>query len=211
MATGISVTGDIIGSGNLRISGGNITPALTKANVLTIVELQAFNVPMTSWRTFDAMGTPIPSAAANDDLALVGGTHGTNHPVIDAGDVGGTTSTRYARAVIPLPWEYVAGQTVQLRFYAGCQTTAPDTTCTLDIAAHATDGDNTVGADLASAAGANNIKSTSFANVDFTITSSGLSPGDELDVLLSIDYADTGDAGVMIPTIGKVQLLCDVR
>jgi hypothetical protein len=81
----------------------------------------------------------------------------------------------------------------------------------LDIVACATDGDNSVGSDLASAAVANNIQSTSFANVDFTITSTALSPGDELDVLLSIAYADTGDAGVMIPTVGKVQLLCDVR
>jgi hypothetical protein len=210
MANATNLPGDLVVPGDIRITG-SITPGLTKANVLAQADLQAFNVPWTWWRTFDSVGTNLPAAAANDDLGLVGGTHATNHPTIQAGDIGGASSTRYARAVIPLPWEYVAAQTVQLRFYAGCQTTAPDTTCTLDIVACATDGDYTVGSDLASAASANNIQSTSFANVDFTITTSALSPGDELDVLLSIAYADTGDAGVMIPTVGKVQLLCDVR
>lgn len=210
MANPTNLPGDLVVPGNMRITG-SISPALTRANVLAIIEIQPFNVPWTSWRTFDAMGTNLPDAAATDDLGLLGGTHGTNHPTLQAGDIGGASSTRYARAVIPLPWQYVAGQSVTLRFHAGCQTTAPDTTCTLDIAAHATDGDYTVGSDLASAASANNIKSTSFGNVDFTITPTALSPGDELDVLLSIAYNDAGDAGVMIPTVGKVQWLCDVR
>jgi hypothetical protein len=210
MANPTNLPGDLIVPGDVRITG-SITPGLSKDNVLAQADLQAFNVPWTIWRTFDAMGTNLPSAAANDDLGLVGGTHGTNHIVLDANDVGGLTNIRYARGIIALPWEYVAGQTVQLRFYAGCQTSAPDTTCTLDIQAYPTDGDNTVGADLASAAVANNMQSTSFANVDFTITATSLSPGDELDVLIGISYADTGDADVMIPTIGKIQLLCDVR
>lgn len=210
MANPTNLPGDLVVPGDVRITG-SVAPGLSRANVLALAELQAFNVPWTWWRTFDAMGTNLPGAAANDDLGFLGGTHGTNHPTLQAGDVGGTSSTRYARAAILLPWEYVSGQSVTLRFYAACQTSAPDMTCTLDIAAHATDGDYTVGADLASAAVANNIQSTVFANVDFTITPTALSPGDELDVLLSIVYNDAGNLDVMIPTVGKVQLLCDVR
>lgn len=209
MANTTNLPGDLVVPGNLRITG-SVSPALSKANILEIAELQAFNIPWTAWRTFDAMGTPIPSAAANDDLGLVGGTHGTNHVTIQAGDVGEATGVRYARAVIAMPWEYVAGQSATLRFYAGCLTAAADTTCTLDIAAYIMDGDNTVGADVAPAASANNMNSVVFDNVDFALTATNLSPGTELDVLLGITYNDAATA-VVTPCIGKVQLLCDVR
>ncbi len=209
MANTTNFPGDVTVPGELRVTG-KITPSKAKSDILAIAELQAFNVPWTSWRTYDALGTNLPGAAGTDDLGLVGGTHGTGHPAIQAGDVQGTSSTRYARAIIQLPWEYVAGQTVKLRFYAACLTNATDTTCTLDIVAYKMDGDNTISADLASAAGANNIKATAFANTDFTITATALSPGDDIDVLLSIAYVDGGSVET-IPSIGKVQLLCDVR
>ena len=120
MANPTNLPGDLIVPGDVRISG-SITPAMSKANVLAISELQAFNVPWTIWRVFDAVGTNLPGTAANDDLALVGGTHGTNHISIQAGDIGAAgSSTRKARGVIQLPWNYVAAQSVTLRFYAGC-------------------------------------------------------------------------------------------
>jgi hypothetical protein len=209
MANSTTLPGDLVIPGDLRLTG-SISPALVKSSVLALAELQPYNIPWTAWRTFDAMGTPIPSAAANDDLGLVGGTHGSNHVSIQAGDIGEASSVRYARAVIALPWDYVAGQSATLRFYAGCLTAAADTTCTLDIAAYIMDGDNTVGADVAAAAVANNIKSAVFANVDFALTPTNLSPGTELDVLLSITYVDAATA-VVVPCIGRVQLLVDVR
>lgn len=209
MGSPTSLPGDLIVPGSIRVSG-SITPAMAKSNILAISELQAFNIPWTWWRTYNAMGTNLPGAAAGDDLGLVGGTHGTNHVSIQAGDVGEANSTRYARAVIPMPWEYVAAQSATLRFYAGCLTAAADTTCTLDIEAYIMDGDNTVGADVASAAVANNMNSAVFTNVDFSLTATNLSPGTELDVKLSIDYED-GATAVVTPCIGKVQLLCDVR
>jgi hypothetical protein len=183
---------------------------MAKSSILAMAELQPYNIPWSAWRTFDAMGTPIPSAGSNDDLGLVGGTHGTHHVSIQAGDIGEASSVRYARAVIAMPWDYVAGQSATLRFYAGCLTAAADTTCTLDIAAYIMDGDNTVGADVAAAAVANNMNSVVFANVDFALTPTNLAPGTELDVLLSITYNDGGTA-VVTPCIGKVQLLLDVR
>ena len=213
MANPTSLPGDLIVAGDVRI-GGQVSPALAKADVLAQADLQSFNIPWSWWRTFDSMGVNLPSAAANDDLGLVGGTHGTAHPSLQAGDVGGTSSTRKARAVIPLPWNYVAAQSVTLRFFAACLTSAPDTTCTLDIAVYLHDGDTTLhgDGDLAPAAAANNIKSTVFTNVDFALsTLTNISPGSELDVLLSIEYDDSGDAAVMIPCIGLAQLLCDVR
>lgn len=204
-----TLPGDLVVPGDIRLTG-SISPALSKSDVLALAELQAFNIPWTWWRTHDAVGTNLPGAAANDDLGLISGSHGTSHVSIQAGDVGEANSTRYARAVIPMPWEYVAAQSATLRFYAGCLTAAADTTCTLDIQAYIMDGDNTVGADVASDAVANNMNSAVFANIDFTLTTTNLSPGTELDVKLSIDYEDAATA-VVTPCIGKVQLLADVR
>ena len=50
-----------------------------------------------------------------------------------------------------------------------------------------------------------------FADIDFTITPATLSPGDILDVRITVTADDDGDAGVMKACIGSVQLLCDVR
>lgn len=213
MANPTTFPGDIIVSGNMRISG-SVSPLLAKSSVLAQADLQEFNIPWTWWRTYNAMGSNLPSAAAEDDLGLVCGTHGTAHPTLQAGDVGGAMSARYARAVIPLPWEYVAGQTVTFRFYAGCLTSAPDTECTLSCQVYHTDGDTSLHADgnISPAATTNNMQSTVFDNIDFTLAPvTNLSPGSELDVLLFIGYEDSANAAVMIPTIGKCQLLCDVR
>ncbi len=210
MANPTEIPGDLIIPGSIKLTGA-ITPTQTRTAILSQSDLQVFNVPWTSWRKFETgeMGSPLPGAATSDDLGLVGGTHATGHPSIQAGDIQGTNTARKARVVIAMPWNYVSAQTATLRFYAACLTNAADTTCTLDIIARIMDGDNTVGADVASAAGANNIKTTVFANVDFTLTPTNLSAGTELDVLLSITYEDAGAIEV-IPYIGKVQLLCDV-
>ncbi len=212
MASPVTVPGDLVVPGNLRV-GGIISPALEKSNILAQADLQPFNVPWTAWRVWNAFGTNLPAAAADDDLGLVGGTFASAHPTIQAGDIGEAASTRYARAVIALPWNYVAGQSVTLRFYAGCLTAAADTTCTLDISVYLADGDTTLHADgdLAPAAAANNIKSVVFDNVDFALTpTTNLSPGSELDVQVGITY-DDGATAIVIPCIGLVQLLCDVR
>ena len=212
MANPTTLPGDLIVPGNARI-GGIVSPGLARSSILAQADLQPFNIPWSLWRTFDATGTPIPSAAATDDLGLVPGTHGTTHTSIQAGDIGAATSTRYARALIPLPWEYVAAQSVTLRFYAGMLTAVCDDHCTLDIAVYHTDGDTTLHADgnIAPAPSPNNMNSLSFVNVDFALSNTtNLSPGTELDVLLEIDYQDAATA-ISIPVIGKCQLLCDVR
>jgi hypothetical protein len=119
---------------------------------------------------------------ATDELSVVNGTLGTNAPSLqteDLRDVGATT--RYARFLVPLPSEYVAGETVQLRFPAGMITNAADTTATLDVECYKSDEDNTVSADLCETA-AQSMNSTTFADLDFTITATNLSPGDMLDV-----------------------------
>jgi hypothetical protein len=153
-------------------------------------------------------GTP----SAEDHLDSVGGTHGTSAPSLQTPDFGGNggAASYYARGEIQLPWEYVAAQSVTIRLHAGMLTTVASEACTVDLAVYKSDEDSTSTGDLCATA-ATTINSLVFADIDFTITPTTLSPGDLLDVLITVSADDDGDAGVMKACIGSVQLLCDVR
>ena len=216
MASPTTFPGDIVVSGNLRLTG-NITPAMTKANVLELAELQAFTVPMSIWRKADAAEYQTFLAGADqatDDLSLVGGTFGTNAPSLQTDDFGGNLQADpyYARGEIQLPAEYVAGQSIEIRFHAGMLTTVADQSCTVDVDVYKSDEDSTSTGDLCDdAAVSDNMNSLVFADIDFTIAPATLSPGDLLDVRIKVTADDDGDAGEMKACIGSIQLLCDVR
>lgn len=203
-------TDDLRTTGPFRHTN-QIYPAIAVTNIAQ-QNLQEFVVDLCSLRVHDAFATVLPAAAANDDLGLVGGTIGTNAPSIQAGDLKAAgATTRYARFLVGLPPNYVAAQTVYLRFAGGCITTAADTSCTLDIECYKSDEDNSVSADLASAAVADNINSTSFTDVDFTITSSALNPGDMLDVRMNIACNDGATGTAVIPCVAAIKLVCDTQ
>lgn len=148
---------------------------------------------------------------ATEDLSLVHGTLATNAPSLqteDVRDVGATN--RYARFQVPLPANYVAAETVQLRFSAGMITTAADTTATLDVVCYKNDEDNTVSADLCATA-AQSMNSTSFADKDFTITATTLSPGDILDVRITMAVNDGATGAEVIGCIAAIKRLCDTQ
>jgi hypothetical protein len=86
MATGLNVTGDAIVSGNLRL-GGTLSPPIDKANILALARAQSFPIPLTDFRVWDAMQTPLPGTPATDDLGLVGGTFGTATPTLRTQDL----------------------------------------------------------------------------------------------------------------------------
>ena len=212
MATVQNITGDVSISGSLRL-GGTLSPALAKANILALAELQAFPIPLTDFRVWDAMQTVLPGTPATDDLGLVGGTFGTATPSIRTEDLkaAGATNKR-ARVLIQLPWEYVAGQSVTLRFKAGMITTVSDTTATLDVEAYKLqeDPDDAIGSDLVSTA-ATTMNSLTFANMDFVVTPTGLSPGDILDIRITIAVNDGASATAVIAAFTSAKLLADVR
>lgn len=212
MADPVVFPGDLVVGGNVRI-GGNITPKVPKANVLALAELQEFPIPLTDFRVWDAMQTNLPGTSASDDLALVGGTFGTATPSIRTYDVkaAGAVSL-YARFLVQLPWEYVAGETVQLRFKAGMITTVAGTSATIDCEAYKLQGDpdDAIGSDLVSTS-ATTINSLTFANVDFNVTPTSLSPGDILDVRVKIAINDGASGTAVIGGITSAKLLADVR
>lgn len=173
-------------------------------------ELVANAVPLTDMRVHDAVSSLLPAAAANDDMGLVTGTPGTNAPTLQGVDFGGTATDEKCLFVFALPIEYDAGQSITVRCHAGMLTTVSDGTATLDCEVWSDDGDGTVSADLCATA-AQSINSLTLADIDFAVTPTGLSAGDLLFVRLSFGGSDTGNAGVMIPTITKVSVLLDMR
>ena len=212
MATAQTVNGDLVVTGNVRV-GGSISPAIARSSILSMEELMTFPFPLTSFRVHDAMQTLLPGAGSTDDLGLVGGTFGSATPSLRTEDLkaAGATNNR-ARVLVQLPWEYVAAQTVTLRFKAGMITTVADTTATLDCEAYALqdDPDDAIGSDLVTTS-ATTINSVTFANIDFSVTATNLSPGDILDVRITtaVNDAETGTA--VIAGITSSKLLCDVR
>ncbi len=212
MANPVSLPGDLIVSGDIRVNG-RISPAIAKSNILALAELQAFPIPLTDFRVWDAMQTLLPGTPSADDLGLVGGTFGTATPSLRSEDLktAGATNKR-ARVLVQLPWEYEAGQSVSIRFKAGMITTTADTTATLDCEVFKlqSDPDDAIGSDLVSTA-AQTINSLTFADITFVITPTGLSPGDILDVRVTAAVNDGASATAVIAGITSAKLLADVR
>ena len=152
-------------------------------------------------------GTPAENA-----LEVVGGTHGTNAPSLQTPDFknNSAAATYTTRGEIQLPWEYIAAGSVTIRLHAGMLTTEASEACTVDLAVYKSDEDSTSTGDLCATA-ATTINDLTFADIDFTITSTTLNPGDLLDVKITVSADDDDDSGVIKACIGSVQLLCDVR
>lgn len=212
MTNPVTLPGDLIVAGDFRLNGA-ITPKIAKANILALAELQPFPIPLTEFRVWDAMQTLLPGTPSADDLGLVGGTFGTATPSLRSEDLKtlGATNKR-ARVLVQLPWDYVAGESVTLRFKAGMITTVAGTSATLDCEAYKLqeDPDDAIGSDLVSTA-ATTMNSTTFANIDFVITPTSLSPGDILDVRITCAVNDGASGTAVIAGITSAKLLADVR
>ena len=101
-------------TGTLTVKRDGIS-AQNRSSVLRQDPLAIFPVPFTSLRVWDAFATNLPGTAATDDLALIGGTFGTSHPTIEAGDLKAAgATTRYARFQVKLPECYDSGETITL-------------------------------------------------------------------------------------------------
>lgn len=210
MATAGSFNGDLIVNGSLRVSGA-ITPQRSRSDLLSQVDLCERVIPWPAWRIWDNVVAPLGATAlSDDDLLMTGGVFGTDPPCIQAGDVKAVSKTRYARCQVDLPWDYVAGQSIVLRFHAGMVTTVAGTSCVLDVVAYKSDEELGLSADLC-ATNAQSMNSLSFADLDFVITPTGLVAGDVLDVRISIASVDAATGTAVIPTIGATKLLYDAR
>lgn len=203
------ITANLIADNATITNLTNSTGAIPRS-ALTQQDAVAYPISFTDFRVWDAMQTNLPGTAANDDLAIIGGTFATAGPTLQGVDFGGGTTTAYARVILTLPPEYVAAETVTVRLTSGMLTTVADNAATVDVQLYEVSTTATVGSDLCATA-AQSINSLTLANKDFTITATGLLPGDVLDVRLTVTATDAGNLGVMIPTITYAALLLDIK
>ena len=201
---------DVRISGTLAIKETGVS-AQTRASILKQDALAIFPIRLTGLRVWDAFHTNLPGTAAADDLALIGTTFGSTAAVITAGDCKALGATsRYARFMVELPECYEAGETVTLSLSAGMVTTVASSSCTVDVECYKIDKITGIGSDLCTTS-ATTINSLVFAAKVFTITPSGLTAGDVLDVRLTIACNDAATGTAVTPTIAGIDLLCDIK
>ncbi len=214
MAAPVNFPGGISVKEDLRL-GGSITPLKAKSKMLAAALLQAFPIPLTSFRVFDAMEGLLPNPGLTDDLGLYYGTHGTDTPSLRTEDhkAVGSAQLNKARVLVQLPWNYIATSAVKLRFMGGMITTVADQAASLDCSVYIQedDPDDAISADICATAAITVFNSLTFTSHDFTITASALSPGSILDVMITTSVDDDVDTGAVIAAISWAQLLCDVR
>lgn len=161
------------------------------------------SVPLTDFRVWDALHTMVLGTAANDDLALITGTFGTDEPKIRTSDAKNTTVTQRTAFFFSVPEHYVAGQAITLRLPAGMKTTIANGTATIDAEVYRTDAPT---ADICATA-AQSINSLTAANKDFTITPTDVVVGDMLLVRITIAITDSATGTAVLGEFGKPQIL----
>jgi hypothetical protein len=173
-----------------------------------------FPVNLMDLRVWDAIATNLPGTSASDDLGLITGTYASAPPYVGTSDLKGVAgpTTRYARVLIPIPHDYEGDpQSLTLRAIAGMKTTIADTSATLDVEVWRIDADGTLGASDLYVGAAKSINFLAAANYDYVLATTTLSPGDVLDVRLTIAVADAATATAVIAAIWQLELLADLR
>ena len=191
------------------ITGAKVAAAAAIARTKLAQEaLVPFRIPLVQFRVFDAFQTNLPGTAANDDMALISGTHATAAPMLE-GKVatGSATETNKARVTFQLPAEYDDGQTITLRLHCRTSGGQGEGTKTIDAIVVSNDEDGTVSGDIVTTS-VITVNDT-FTDRDFTITPTGLASGEELDILLISVIQDAGVDGKF--QCAFVELLLDIR
>lgn len=188
---------------------GDLLPRRERPNLLKLSSSDVFHVPFENWRVHDAINSFLPSTSSGDDLALIGGTFGTNGWYLETADTKGATNTMYARQMIRVPSQWAAAESLTLSFYAGMITSVSDGTATIDAEAYKMDRAGSVsGSDVVST-DALTINSTTLAEKNFSLSIGTLSAGDLLDLRIAIAISDSLTGTVVKGRIGDVRFLVD--
>lgn len=204
-------------NGTLQLPDGQAPGSFLSANAaieptqLAQRPLQAFPVPLTSARVWDAMHTNLPGTPAADDLGLITGTPGTDAPMISTGDVKalGATSRKLAFE-LPIPANYEDGQTIQVVVRSAMETTISDGTATIDLEAWKPDGAGAVGSDLVTTA-ALTTNSLTPSDKTFTLDASALTKGEKLICVLTMAVNDAATGTAVTGAVYSIDLKCDTR
>lgn len=198
-------------TGNLDLRGTITGPGLARAVLL--LEEKLFPVPLVDARVWDAIQTNLPGTSATDDLGLYGTSYGTAAPLIRTSDLmGAGATTRYARwPTVRIPAEYIAAGSFKIRCNCGMVTTVASVSAMIDVEAWRVDDDGTLGAaDLVSTS-ATSFNSLTYADKDFNVTATTLSPGDILDVRVTMAINDGAAVGAVIGALAQLKLVCNIR
>lgn len=184
----------------LSMARSGLVPDLAKPYVLA---LTSWLVTGTGAGLGAAAGTPAGA------FGLTVGVFGTNSPKILGEAASGASKTNKMRCLFALPVEYKAGGNITVR--VKCQETvaAAQVATTVDLSAYKCDKAAGIGADLC-ATNAQDVTVVA-ANADFSLTPTGLVPGDVLDIEINIVTNDTGGAHGTIAAIFDTEILLDVQ
>jgi len=194
---------------NKAVTFNSTIVGLTRAKMLQ-EDLVAYPIPVYSLRN---------SAAPAGDVICITATSGNHILTYSAGVFGATSNAPSSSTVtdasvllIPLPPEYVAGQTVTIRVN-GKITAEPDPATaagkSLDINCYEiTKTSGAKGADICATA-ARTLTVTAAA-YDFTITPTTLAPGDLLSVIITTVFEDD-DGAAGKAQINGVEILLDIK
>lgn len=200
----VVITGTMQARGAVTLTQGLPRTQLAQENAKAHpIDLGTFKISTT--------GQPLTATASGSDLGYTAGTYATSNQYVQAGDVKTLTGSRLARFTARLPDNYVAGQPVSLRFAAGMLTTVAATSCTILAAAYKVGRDSLVSGGNLVTTGATTINSLTFGDKDFVLTPTGLNPGDVLDVLVTIAYADAATGTVVRPVVAAADVVCSIK
>ena len=200
--------GDFHIAGNLTVSGSK--PEMQRSDLETNT-LQKYLIKPTDWFVHDAIHTALTATSSADDLAVDGEAFGTAVPYITTGDIMGVSTTRRARTLFSLPPEYVNGSSVTIRAHSGMTTTIATGLCTIDFEVYLAGNEKVKsGSDLVTTA-ATDMNSLTFADRDFSVTSTGLVRGNWLDIRMSLTFVDTAVSGDHICDVGEVNVLLSIQ
>lgn len=124
------------------------------------------------------------------------------------------TEISVTRVQFALPAEYVAGQTVTVRLPVAliAATTGANNGSTIDLSVYKSDGAGAVGSDLCATAAQTFAAVDTWYNKDFTVTPTGLEPGDVLNLEITGSVIENdGGAGTLTLHMDTPQVLLDIK
>jgi hypothetical protein len=193
------------------IKAGDVSDAANLTREMMEQNTDIFPQSIEGWRKFDDVSATLPNAATGSHLGLIAGTFGTAASEVRTSDSKNTTVTQKARRTDKMPQHFVEGTaTSRYRVHVGMMTTVASSSATVDVSIYKVDDDGTVGSDLVSTS-AQSINSLTDADKDFSFDSSALSPGDVLDIQVTIAITDSATGTAVIGLLRKSAIVCTVQ
>lgn len=201
LQAGDILTIDVNGNPSVMDSNGRAKGTTTNTSIAPIT------ISATEWRKTDGV-TLLAATAATTNHGLVYGTDGTDFPHLETIDGKNATTIVVSRTIYKLPSTYTAGAAITLRALAGMKTTVASNTgaTTIGFNVYANSGAGNLGTVDLCATAAQTMNSLTLANKDFTITPTGLVPGQDIHIKLTTTVTDLATGTAVIGTVNHVEL-----